>query len=72
MKHVKALSNAKPAEASTVAWVELKNIIGPVKLRPVQLQWLINLVDSEAYVTRTSGWANERKATTIFRERMNE
>ncbi len=46
MKHVKALSNAKPAEASTVAWVELKNIIGPVKLRPVQLQWLINLVDS--------------------------
>jgi hypothetical protein len=46
MKHVKALSNAKPAEANGVAWVELKNIIGPVKLRPVQLQWLINLVDS--------------------------
>jgi len=46
MKHVKALSSAKPAEASQVAWVELKNIIGPIKLRPVQLQWLINLVDS--------------------------
>ena len=46
MKHVKALSSAKPAEASVVSWIELKNIIGPVKLRPAQLQWLINLVDS--------------------------
>jgi len=46
MKHVKALSIAKPAEANGVAWIEIKNIFGPVKLQPVQLQWLINLVDS--------------------------
>ena len=46
MKHVKALSSAKPAEASVVSFIELKNIIAPVKLRPVQLQYLINLIDS--------------------------
>jgi hypothetical protein len=46
MKHVKALSSAKPADASVVAWVELKNIIGPLKLRPAQLAWVVNAIDS--------------------------
>ena len=46
MKHVRMLSTEKPASADQVAWVGLKNIIGPVKLRPEQQQWLIALIDN--------------------------
>ena len=46
MKHVRMLSTEKPAGAEQVAWVELKNIFGPLKLRPAQQQWLIALIDN--------------------------
>ena len=46
MKHVRMLSTEKPARADQVAWVELKNIIGPLKLRPAQQTWLISLIDN--------------------------
>jgi len=46
MKHVKVMSSTKPAPADQVAWVELKNIIGPVKLRPAQANWLVSLIDN--------------------------
>jgi len=46
MKHVKVLSTEKPACASQVAWVELKNLFGPLKLRPAQSNWLVALIDN--------------------------
>ena len=46
MKHVNALSTEKPVRADQFAWVELKNIFGPLKLRPEQSQWLLALIDN--------------------------
>jgi hypothetical protein len=46
MKHVKVLSTEKPVRANQVAWVELKNIFGPLKLRPEQQNWLVALFDN--------------------------
>ena len=46
MKHVKALSTSKPVSAEQVAWVEWKNIFGPLKLRPAQAGWLLSLIDN--------------------------
>ena len=46
MKHVKVLSTKKPVAAEQVAWVELKNIFGPLKLRPQQAGWLVALFDN--------------------------
>ena len=46
MKHVKVLSTEKPISAEQVAWVELKNIFGPLKLRPAQAGWLVALFDN--------------------------
>lgn len=46
MKHVKVLSTERPARADETAWVELKNIFGPLKLRSEQATWLLALIDS--------------------------
>lgn len=46
MKHVKVLSSSKPAPATQVSWLELKNFIGPIKLRPAQTNWLLSLIDN--------------------------
>jgi hypothetical protein len=46
MKHMKVLTNEKPAQADEVAWVELKNIWGPLKLRPEQARWLLSAIDN--------------------------
>ncbi|GMV93023.1 MAG: hypothetical protein AMXMBFR82_28010 [Candidatus Hydrogenedentota bacterium] len=46
MKHVKVLSTEKPVCAEQVAWVEFKNIFGPLKLRPEQQNWLVALIDN--------------------------
>jgi hypothetical protein len=46
MKHVKVLSTNKPVAAEQVAWVELKNIFGPLKLRNAQANWLVALFDN--------------------------
>ncbi len=46
MKHVKVLSTGKPVAAEQVAWVELKNIFGPLKLRDSQAFWLVSLFDN--------------------------
>lgn len=45
MKHVKALSNKKPALATETAWVEWKNIFGPLPLAGVRLNWLAAQID---------------------------
>lgn len=46
MKHVKVLTTERPARADQVAWVELKNIFGPLKLRPEQARWLLAGIDT--------------------------
>ncbi|GMU94107.1 MAG: hypothetical protein AMXMBFR4_31650 [Candidatus Hydrogenedentota bacterium] len=46
MKHVKVLSTNRPVAAEQVAWVELKNIFGPLKLRNQQAFWLVSLIDN--------------------------
>ncbi len=43
MKHTKMVS--RPAQASYVAWVELKNIFGSLPLRPAQAGWIVSLID---------------------------
>jgi hypothetical protein len=40
MKHVKTLSTAKPAVAETVAWVQLKDLIGSAYTLPVPGQFV--------------------------------
>lgn len=44
MKHTKMVS--KPARAEQVAWVEFKNIFGPLPLRQDQAGWLVSLIDN--------------------------
>ncbi|MCP4641744.1 MAG: hypothetical protein GY851_14980 [bacterium] len=46
MKHVKVLTAEQPARADQVAWVELKNIFGPLKLSADQARWLLALIDN--------------------------
>ena len=43
MKHTKTVS--RPAQAAQVAWVELKNIFGPLPLTTPRAGWLVSLID---------------------------
>ncbi|MBN2308369.1 MAG: hypothetical protein JXR94_05325 [Candidatus Hydrogenedentes bacterium] len=46
MKHVKVLSTERPVHADQFAWVELKNIFGPLKLNADQARWLLAAIDN--------------------------
>ena len=48
MKHMKVLSNEKPAVAEDqVAFVQLKNVIGTLPLTGTQAVWVLSQIDQK-------------------------
>jgi hypothetical protein len=45
MKHTKMVS--RPTDAAQVAWVEWKNIFGPLPLSTTGAAWLVSLIDNK-------------------------
>jgi hypothetical protein len=47
MKHMKVLSNEKPAEAIETAWVQFKNVFGTLPLTANQALWVNSQIDQK-------------------------